>query len=167
MPAPGQNLFSPSVYNLGAQASVFQGFFDQFTGTGTPTTASNNSGYTAAGYVLTDGVNGAIYWDLWENNVAGAGAIIIEGAPFLTVPSGALAGAAGSTTTQWVPVGYYAIVANGVTATTLARAITAVTLTQNTLTRLQVLDAYPYMRARVTSNASSASLSARIYAVPN
>lgn len=165
MPIPGATI-ADKVVNLGTQWSTYQSFFDQFTGTGTPTTSAGNAGFTTAGYLVTDGLNGALYWDLWENNVAAGGAVIIEGAPFLTVPSGALAGAAGSTTTQWVPVGYYAIVTNGTASATLARAVTAVTLTQNTLTRLQVLDAYPYMRARVTANASSASLSARLYAIP-
>ena len=166
MPSPGQTI-STSVRNLGVQATLVSPFFDQFTGTGTPTTNASNQGFTAAGYVITDGCNGAIYWDLWENNVAAGGAVIIEGAPLLTIPSGAMAGAAGSVNTQWVPVGYYTIVAGGVAQTSLARAQGAVTLVQNTLTRLQVLDAYPFMRARVTANGSSASLSASLYAVPS
>ena len=155
MPAPGVAL--PSELNLGRQVSSGTViFFDQYIGAG----GSGAPTYqNTAGYLSTDGYNGAIYWDLWENNVAGSGAIIIEGTDLLTVKAASYSGA------LWVPVGYYAIVANGTTGTSLSRAATAVTLTQNTLTRLQMLDAYPYMRARVTSNASSASLSAALYMV--
>ena len=169
MPAPGAPPL-PGEKNLGRQSSIYHSFFDQYTGgAGVPTSGASAKGFTALGYEYTDGVNGAIYWDLFENNVAAGGAIIIEGADLLpaAVPSGALQGAAGSANTVWVPVGYYLIVSNGVAQATLTRAITAVTLTQNTLTKLQILDAYPYMRARVTANASSASLSALMYAIAN
>lgn len=142
--------------NLGRQNSNGVLFFDQYKGAG----GSGAPTYSVtAGYIPTDGFNGAIYWDLWENDVAGSGAIIIEGTDLLTVSAAAYTGA------LWVPVGYYTIVANGTTGTTLTRAASAVTLTTNTLTRLQCLDAYTYMRARVTSNASSASLSAYCYMV--
>lgn len=138
-----------NVVNLGVQQTVQIMFFDQYTGAAaTPTTVSN-------GYIVTDGINGGLYWDLWENNVAAGGAIIIEGCNNLA-PAGHAA--------FWTPVGYYTIVANGTTGTSLTRAAIAVTLTQNTLTRLQMLDAYAYMRARVTANSSSASLSAQMYA---
>ena len=168
MPVSGVSL--PTERNLGRQSSVYQFFFDQYTGAaGVPTSGASAKSFTSVGYLLTDGINGAIYWDLFENNVAAGGAIIVEGADILpaAVPSGALQGAAGSANTVWVPVGYYTIIAAGVAQATLTRAVTAVTLTQNTLTRLQILDAYPYMRARVTANASSASLSALVYGIAN
>lgn len=142
--------------NLGRQNTLYAVFFDQYTGaggSGAPTYAQ-----VSAGYLSSDGINGALYWDLWENNVAGSGAIIIEGTDDLA-PAGHAA--------FWSAVGYYAIVANGTTQTTLTRAATAVTLNQNTYTRLQILDGYRYMRARVTSNGSSASLSAAMYGVCN
>lgn len=168
MPAPGQNSLV-GVTNLGAQASLYELFFDQYTGaggSGAPIYPSAKA-YNANGYAAGDGYGGLLYWDLWENNVAGSGAIIIEGTDLAGVtPGSAYAGSAFSGAI-WVPVGYYAIVANGVTATTLTRAQGAVTLTQNTLTRLQILDAYAYMRARVTSNVSSASLSALLYGIAN
>jgi hypothetical protein len=132
--------------SLGRQNTAYTVFFDQYVGgAATPTTV-------AAGYLLSDGINGALYWNLWENNVAGSGAILIEGTDDLV---------------HWSPVGYYTIVANGTTSDSLSRAHAAVTLTQNTFTRLQMLDAYRYMRARVTSNGSSASLSAAMWGVAN
>jgi hypothetical protein len=138
--------------NLGRQSTLYTQFFDGYTGgAATPTTV-------ALGYLLSDGINGALYWDLWENNVAGSGAIIIEGTDEI---------AETGETQFWSAVGYYAIVTNGTAQSTLTRAVTAVTLTQNTLTRLQMLDAYMFMRARVTANGSSASLSAAMYGIPN
>lgn len=140
--------------NLGRQNTSVVLFFDQYTGaggSGAPTYAQ-----VSAGYISTDGFNGFVYWNLWENNVAGSGAIIVEGTDDLAPLSGIGA--------IWSPVGYYTIVSAGTTQTTLTRAQGAVTLTQNKLTRLQCLDAYQYMRARVTSNASSASLTALMYA---
>lgn len=144
-----------AVVNLGVQQTLSTIFFDQYVGAGG---AGAPTYQNTAGYIVTDGINGALYWDLWENNVAASGAIIIEGCNNLA-PAGHAA--------FWSPVGYYTIVANGTTGTSLTRAAIAVTLTQNTLTRLQILDSYAYMRARVTSNASSASLSAQMYATPS
>jgi hypothetical protein len=144
-------------FNLGIRNTFYQLFFDQYIaagGAGAPTYQNT------LGYLSSDGITGYLYWDLWENNVAASGAIIIEGTDNIAPP-------AGSHATFWSPVGYYAEVANGTTGTTLARAQGAVTLTQNTLTRLHVLDFYKFMRARVSSNASSASLSAAMYGVPN
>lgn len=177
MSAPG----SPpqtAIENLGIQAGVYQLFFDQYTGAGGSAAPiySTAKAYNALGWVSSDGVNGYISWTLWENNVAASGAIIIEGTdvagastdstPANTQPGTPYSGSAMSGA-LWVPVGYYTIVANGVTQTTLTRAQGAVTLTRNTVTKLQILDAYPYLRARVTSNASSASLSALMFGMAN
>jgi hypothetical protein len=155
MPLPG----AASIVNPGPKQTAYVLFFDQYVGAG----GSGAPTYqNALGYLNADGYANLVFWDLWENNVAGSGAIIIEGADRLALGTGS-AGSFG----LWQPVGYYPLVANGTTATTLTRVQgTAVTLTQNTFTRLQVLDFYQFYRARVTSNASSASLSAAFYAIP-
>lgn len=144
-------------FNLGVRNTFYQLFFDQYVGAGG---AGAPTYQNTAGYLSSDGITGALYFDLWENNVAGSGAIILEGTDNVAPPTGSHAA-------FWTPVGYQAVVANGTTGTTLSRAQGAVTLTQNTLTRLQVLDFYRFMRARVTSNGSSASLSAAMYGIPN
>jgi hypothetical protein len=146
----------PEPVSLSARTSRYIVFFDQYIGAGG---AGAPTYQNTAGYIATDGFPTFQVWDLWENNVAGSGAIIIEGTDQLSHASG--------NTLVWSPVGYYPLVANGTTATTLTRVQgTAVTLTQNTVTRLQVLDFYRFMRARVTSNGSSASLSAAYYGIP-
>jgi hypothetical protein len=146
----------PESVALGIRPGNYALFFDQYIGAGG---AGAPTYQNTLGYLSTDGWPTAMYWDLWENNVAGSGAIIIEGTDQLAYASGA--------TVVWQAVGYYPVVAAGVTATTLTRVQgTAVTLTQNKPTRLQVLDFYRFMRARVTSNASAASLSAAFYGIP-
>jgi hypothetical protein len=147
----------PESVALGIRPGNWTLFFDQYVGAGG---AGAPTYQNTAGYISTDGYPTAQYWYLWENNVAGSGAIIIEGCDLINVPSGSRAA-------NWQPVGYLPTVANGTTATTLTRVQgTAVTLTQNTVTKLQVSDFYRFMRARVTSNASNASLSAAFYGIP-
>ena len=106
-------------------------------------------------FVDTSGLNGCIMVELVENNVAGSMAVTVEGSYQNAAATNAL----------WYAVGYYTIVSNTTVEDTLTRAHAAITLTQNGRYVLQVLDAYPNLRVRVTSNASNASLTANLYGV--
>lgn len=114
------------------------------------------AGAAVVGAVIdTSGLNGAIMVELVENNVAGSLAVTVEGS---------FQGAA-ATNALWYAVGYYTIVSNTSVQDTLTRAHAGITLTQNGRYVLQVLDAYPNLRVRVTSNASNASLTANLYCI--
>lgn len=132
--------------NLGRQNQLAQNVVTAYTGV---------AAVVGPTYLDTSGINGAIMVELVENNVAGSMAVTVEGSFQNALATNAL----------WYAVGYYTIISNTTGSTSLSRAIAAITLTQNGRYVLQVLDAYPNLRVRVTSNASSASLTANIYAV--
>ena len=142
----------PESVALAAQGAQASNFFSAFTGTQVPAST------VGPAFINTSGLNGAIMFELIENNIAGSGQITLEGSFQNT------AGLTGSSA-LWYPLGYYTIVSNGTTSDTLTRAHAAITLTQNGRYVLQVLDAYPYMRARVNSNGSSASLTVNVYSM--
>ena len=99
---------SGSMINLDKQNTALVTFFDQYTGgAGTPTQQTN-------GYLSTDGFDGSIKWELWENNVAAGGSIIIEGSIDLDD--------VGAANAHWYPVGYWTLVSNGTGETSLSRA---------------------------------------------
>jgi hypothetical protein len=138
-----------STQSLGPQNSVWlnltggAAFLNAYTGTGIPAAP-------AAQYIVTDGLNGAIMWEIIENNVAGGATVTIEGSYDPVVGN-------------WYNLGYYTIVSAGTTQTSLSRAQGALSITQNKQYVLQTLDAYPYMRAYVSANASNASLTVNVY----
>jgi hypothetical protein len=140
MPVLGVSI--PNSISLGRQDTLVETFFDKYTSTGVPAAATNPQ------YIITDGVNGGLYWEIYENNVAAGGSVIIEGS-FDSV--------------NWYALGFYPIVSAGTTQTAPGRTSGTQAIAQNSRYVWQVLDAYPYNRARVTANASSASLTAKIY----
>jgi hypothetical protein len=143
----------PDAVTLAAQTSSAGNFWNAYTATTIP------SATVGAQFLNTSGMNGAIMFEIVENNVAGSSSVIIEGS---------FQNTAGLTASSalWYPLGYYVIVSAGTTGTTLTRSQGTLAISQNSRYVLQVLDAYPYMRARVTANGSSASLTVNVYAVP-
>jgi hypothetical protein len=133
---PVQNSIS-----LDQQRWLYQQFLNAYTSTGVP---------TGVPYVVTAGYNGTIMWEIVENNVAGGATIDLQGS---------FDGA------NWYDAGFYIVVTAGTTNTTLARSKGATAVAQNSRYVWQQLDAYPYTRANVAANASSASLTVNCYAV--
>jgi hypothetical protein len=144
MPAAGVAVTGNT--SLGEQCtSGLTTFFTAYTGTGVPASPVPQ-------YLVTDGYNGAIYFEIVENNVAGGATVTPQGS-FDSI--------------NWYSLGFYLIVSAGTTQTTLARAIGAQGINQNTRYVFQILDAYPFMRVSVTANGSTASLTAKMYCVPS
>lgn len=133
-----------------AQASAF---WVGYTGTTLPAATVGPQ------FLSVGGINGAIMFEIIENNVASGASLIIEGSFQNT------AGLTGSNA-AWYALGFYPIVTAGTTQTTLTRTQGTQAITTNTRYVWQVLDAYPYVRARLTANASNASISVNVYALP-
>lgn len=130
----------PGIYNAGRQNSVYQNnFWNGYTGTTIPTNSA---------FFVTDGLNGVIMVEIVENNVAGGASLIMEGS---------------MDNANWYAMGFYPVVTAGTTQTTLTRSQGTQAISQNSRYVWQVADAYPYLRARLTANASSASLNLTIY----
>jgi hypothetical protein len=102
-----------------------------------------------APWIEMDGYNGSIMVEVSENNVGAASAVNLEGSN-----DGA----------NWYALGYYPIVVAGATQASLTRTVTALSVLQNNRYVLQILDAYPLMRVRPSTNVGS--LNAVVYAVP-
>lgn len=141
----------PDAVTLAAQTGSASQYWNAYTGATFPAAT------VAPLFINTGGMNGAIMFEIVENNVAGSSSVIIEGS-FQNAVTTAGSG-------LWYPLGYYVIVSAGTTGTSLSRAQGTLAISQNSRYVLQVLDAYPYMRARCTANGSSASLSINVYAL--
>jgi hypothetical protein len=143
----------PDSVAFAAQGASASSFWNAYTGTTLPAAT------VGAQFLNTSGMNGAIMFEIVENNVAGSASVIIEGS---------FQNTAGLTASSalWYALGYYVIVSAGTTQTTLTRSQGTLAISQNSRYVLQVLDAYPYMRARCTANGSSASLSINVYSLP-
>lgn len=140
----------PGNSNLAQQSSTgVVSVFTAYTGTGIPGSAANP--IVLPQFFVVDGFNGALMLEIVENNVAGGATVTPQGS---------------FDKTNWYSLGFYLIVSAGTTQTTLTRSIGAQSITQNTRYVLQVLDAFPYLRVNVIANGSSASLTAKLYAVP-
>lgn len=143
----------PDSVAFAAQGASASAFWVAYTGTTLPAATVGPQ------WLNTSGMNGAIMFEIIENNVAGGASLIIEGSFQNTV------GLTGSSA-LWYPLGFYPIVTAGTTQTTLTRTQGTQAITTNQRYVWQVLDAYPYVRARLTANASSASLSVNVYSLP-
>lgn len=139
--------------NLGRQNPVVLNVWNAYTGTVGPAEPS-----VWPGYIDTIGLNGTIMFEIVENNVASGASVILEGSYQNTTGLGA-------SSALWYAVGFYPIVTAGTTQTTLTRTQGTIAITTNTRYVWQVLDAYPYMRPRLTANASSASITINVYAL--
>lgn len=142
----------PESVALAAQGAFADNLWNAYTGTVIPAAT------VAAPFVNTGGMNGAIMFEIIENNVAGGASLILEGSFQNTLGLTA-------SSVLWYPLGYYVVVSAGTTGTTLTRAQGTLAIAQNSRYVVQVLDAYPYMRARLTANASSASITLNAYAL--
>ena len=142
----------PDAVALSAQNASASNLWTAYTGTVIPAAT------VAAPFVNTGGINGAIMFEIVENNVASGASVIIEGSFQNTVGLTA-------SNAVWYALGFYPIVTAGTTQTTLTRTQGAIAITTNTRYVWQVLDAYPYVRARLTANASAASISVNVYAL--
>ena len=142
----------PEVVSLGAQSAQANAFWVAYVGTTLPAATVGPQ------FLNTGGVNGAIMFEIVEGNVAGGASLIIEGS---------FQNSAGLTASSalWYPLGFYPIVTAGTTQTTLTRTQGTIAISQNSRYVWQVLDAYPYVRARLTANASAASISVNVYAL--
>ena len=99
-------------------------------------------------YWNVDGINGSLMLQIVEANV-GAATVQVEGS---------------YDSTYWFNVGYYVIVSADAAQATLTRAVAGLAVAQNGVYVLQLLDAYPLLRARPSTNAGS--LTAGLYAIP-
>ena|ERR1035437_3605214 len=144
--AQGTNWISP-YQNTDSPGVPLQ--LNAYTGTWTTTAPTTASGVnSAAPYVVTDGIDGAIMLYVVENNV-GAATLNIEGS-FDNV--------------NWAAIGYYTIVSNGTAEATLTRSVSTFAQTQNHFSVFQILDAFPLMRVRPSAN--TGSINAGFYLIP-